>query len=93
MQAEQRLLRLDMSERQIVERAIRKYAVFYASQETDKIEVGLGQDITQNVRIYSAYANLLATKSIERLTSVLAFSTLALAVVTAISVLISLSLR
>jgi ribonucleotide reductase beta subunit family protein with ferritin-like domain len=69
-----------MNEEKMVKEAIRKYAKHYASQETDKMKYGQGENLGLNVQIYSAYASLLASERIEKLTYVLAFSTLALAV-------------
>ena len=81
-----------MNEREIVEKAIRDYAMHYAiaagKSDPKKLVPGVGESPLPYVEMFSAYANLLATKSIERLTLVLAFSTLALALVTAISLLL-----
>ena len=88
MQVEQRLFRSPMCERQIVERAIRKYAIYYARKETDEVVELPGSGWPAQVQMYSAYANLLVNKNIERLTYVLAVSSLALAVVAVISLLL-----
>jgi hypothetical protein len=70
-----------------LERVLRKYAMNYASQETDAVRY-TGEDLALNVQIYAAYANYLSAKRIERLTYVLAFSTLVLAIATVVGALI-----
>ncbi len=71
---------------QLVEKALEKYAKHYASQETNEMKFGQGEDLRLNVQVYSAYVNLLASQRTQRLTYVLAFSTLALAILTAFSI-------
>lgn len=69
------------------EEALQKYARYYASLETDAIHFGQGAQHDFLINLYSAYAQFQSTKRIERLTFVLAFSTLVLAVVSVISLL------
>ncbi len=72
-------------EERTVWNAFQKYATHYAAQEKTNMQYGWGENLSFNAQIYSSYLNYVSTKRIERLTYVLAFSTLALAVITAIS--------
>jgi hypothetical protein len=50
-------------------------------------------DLMAKMPLYSMYANYLSTKRLERLNRILAYSTLTLAVTTALSIMLSLGLR
>jgi len=68
-----------------VEMALRKYAYHYASfEKEDEPQQYAGEELTLKLRIYSAYAEYIATKKIEKLTLILAYSTFALAAATVI---------
>jgi len=67
-----------------IEMALRKYAYHYASFEKDDPQQYADEELTLKLRIYSAYAEYIATKKIEKLTLILAYSTFALAAATVI---------
>jgi hypothetical protein len=66
-----------------IETALKKYAYHYASfEKEDQPQQYTGEELALRLRIYSTYAEYVTTKRIERLTVVLAYSTLALAIST-----------
>jgi len=68
-----------------IEMALRKYAYHYASHEKeDEPQQLTGGEMELKLGIYSAYAQYVATKRIERLTVILAYSTFALAISTVV---------
>jgi hypothetical protein len=67
-----------------------RYANQYLGQEGSTLNFA---NLDLKMRLYSSYASYLSTKRIARLTRILAYSTLALAIITAASVLVSLILR
>jgi hypothetical protein len=74
----------DDKEKQI-EMALRKYAYHYASHEKeDEPQQYTPEELALRLRIYSTYAGYMATKRIEKLTVILAYSTFALAAATMI---------
>jgi hypothetical protein len=83
---------MDDDERKI-ETILRKYAMHYASFEKPAIEFGVGETLPSKIEFYTAYANFLSTRRIEKLNRMLAYSTvilslstLTLAIFTAISI-------
>lgn len=78
-------MRDDKDKDKQIEMALRKSAYHYASfDQEDEPQQYTGEELLLKLRIYSAYAEYVATKKIEKLTLILAYSTFALAVATAI---------
>jgi len=75
----------DKSKDRQIEMALRKYAYHFASfEKEDKPQQYTGEELILKLQVYSTYATYVATKKIERLTLVLAYSTFALAAATVI---------
>lgn len=78
-------------EEEKIEKALRKYALHFASSEKENV-VDFTRDIPAFIQVYTAYANYVTTKRLAKLTWILAYSTFALAAFAAISTAISLFL-